>query len=89
LKIDDIDDNNDCYLTTDTALAAWLYTQGFELVDIKTESFPSVFYFENSNSKLTESVRIFQRGEAEGNILTFFRAYRRLVGMIKTRKWHA
>ena len=75
--------NNNHYSTPDTAQAAWLYSQGFELLDVETAGFPSIFLFENSSPKLMEAVCLFQRGEAEGNISTFFRAYKKLLRMIK------
>ena len=71
------------YSTTDTALAAWLYSQGFELLDVKTESFPSIFVFKNSSPQLTDLVRDYQCGKAEGNISVFYRAYKKLLRMIK------
>ncbi len=76
--------NDGLYPTTNTALAAWLYSQGFQLTDVDASSFPSVFYFESSSPKLQESVRDFQVGKAEGNIATFYRSYKRLLSMIKT-----
>ena len=80
-----IDNNNpqNLYSTTDTALAAWLYSQGLELADVDSSEFPSVFYFKNSDPKLQQIVRDFQCGKAEGNIIVFFRAYKKLLGKIK------
>jgi len=75
--------SSNVYSTTDTALAAWLYSQGFELTDVDSSNFPSVFYFENSNPKLQQTVHDFQCGKAEGNVIVFFRAYKKLLSMIK------
>jgi len=82
-----INNNNlEIFSTTDTALAAWLYSQGFDLADVDSSKFPSVFYFSNSDPKLQESVRTFQCGKAEGDILAFFRAYKKLLAFIKVGK---
>lgn len=76
-------DDNKLFSTKDTALAAYLRTEGFELVKIDTANFPSVFYFENNNPKLNDFVLKFQAGSAEANVVIFFRNYRLLLSEIK------
>jgi hypothetical protein len=78
--------NNNRFSTTDTALAAWLYSQGFDLLDVEAENFPSNFVFENSSPHLAEAVKTFQCGKAEGNITVFFLAYKKLLRMVKVGK---
>ena len=75
------------YKTTDTALAAYLYSEGFELLEVDGSNFPSVFYFENSNPKLSEYIRNFQIGKAEGNIAIFFKSYKTMLARIKDSKY--
>ena len=73
------------YSTADTALAAWLYANGFQLLKIDRSEFPSIFHFEDSSEELTQLVHDFQAGKAEGNIIIFFRAYKILLGKIKEK----
>lgn len=74
------DSNNDKFFTTrDTALAAWLYSQGFDLLGVEREDSASSFHFDNTTQALRESVRLFQAGKAEGNILIFYRAYKKML----------
>ena len=71
------------YSTSDTALSAWLYSQGFLLVDILNESFPSIFIFEKSGD-LESYVRLWQTGKAEGNCCSYENARRKLLHIVKT-----
>ena len=71
------------FITTDTALAAYLHSEGFELLDVDSFKFPSVFHFENENPQINEFARKFQVGKAEGNIATFFRSYKLMLARIK------
>jgi hypothetical protein len=72
------------FVTSDTALAAWLVSRGFELQNLDNSRPNSVaFLFADSNDELVKAVKIFQLGTAEGNILAFYRAYKRLVSQIK------
>ena len=75
---------NDIYPTNDTALAAWLVSQGFELLDLDFSKPSSVaFLFKNDTKALKEAVRIFQRLEAVGNVNAFYRAYRQMLLKIR------
>lgn len=83
-------DNDGRYRTTDTAEAAWLYCKGFELLDVEVHNFrktgePSVFIFKNNSLELNKAAFLFQCGQAEGNIITFFRAYKRMIARIRER----
>lgn len=72
------------YSTSDTALAAWLISQGFELIDLDYSHPSSVtFLFEFDGQSFSKAVKTFQIGTAEGNILAFFRAYKRLLLKVK------
>jgi len=74
------------YSTADTALAAWLYSNGLELTRVDNSEFPTIFYFENSNPKLPGLVNVFQSGEAVGNITNFYRAYKLMLARIKSAR---
>lgn len=77
-------DSDGHYRTLDTAEAAWLYSQGFELLDVEVNDFkhtrkPSVFIFKNNSPELKRTAFLFQCGKAQGDILIFFRAYRLMI----------
>tara|TARA_Y100000310_G_scaffold298018_1_gene331553 strand:+ start:8071 stop:8328 length:258 start_codon:yes stop_codon:yes gene_type:complete len=72
------------YFTNDTTLAAWLISQGFELLDLDNSNPSSVaFLFDNNGQEFSKAIKLFQLGMATGNILTFFRAYKHLLAKIK------
>jgi len=79
-------ENNGHYQTTDTALAAYLKSSGYEVIDIDASNQRAVFIFEDSNG-LKNHIEDFEliRGDAEGVVL-FFRAYRALLSKIHTLK---
>ena len=71
------------FITSDTALAAWLYTSGIIYTEI-TSDFPAEFIFpRNNGNKLDELINIFQRGEAYGNIVAYIRNYHILTQKVK------
>ena len=79
--------SKDTFSTSDTALAAWLVSQGFELLDLDFSRSSSVaFLFSNDTEVLSQAVKTFQLGEAEGNVLAFFRAYKRMLLKIREGK---
>lgn len=83
-------DNDGSYTTTDTAEASWLYSQGFELTDVIVKDFkrtgePSIFVFKNNSPDIKRAAFLFQCGKAEGDILAFFRAYKRMLARAQGR----
>lgn len=81
---------SDRYHTADTAEAGWLYSRGFELLDVQVNSFikdrkPSIFIFKNNSPELNRAAFLFQCGQAEGNILSFFRAYKKMLARARGR----
>jgi len=73
------------FSTKNTSLAAYLYMEGFTLLDVLNEAFPTVFVFE-TNSLLSECVHKFQIAKAEGNLVLYFEAYRKCLRMTKVGK---
>jgi len=71
------------YSTRDTALAAWLYSNGYPLADVDRRNIPVVFYFTRDSKKMGNLIRDFQVGRAEGNVVLFFRAYKKMLFFIK------
>ena len=73
-----VDTEDSKYSTSDTQLAAYLQTEGFELIDVITAQ-RSVFYFKNDNSKLQEYIRLYHAGKARVEPSLYMRNYRQLV----------
>jgi hypothetical protein len=78
------------YPTTDTSLAAWLYSQGYQLIDSKRDAIPlkhggkpTVFFFEK-NAKIDEHIRQWQIGEAVGNCCLYEQAKKTLLNIVHT-----
>ena len=78
-------DRDGNYSTKETALAAYLYMEGFQLVDVDIDKFPSTFIF-SSSEQLLDCVRLFQVCKAEGNLGQYFEAYRKCLKMTKVGK---
>ena len=76
--------SSEIYRTPDTALAAWLLSQGFTLLELDdSKPFSISFLFKDDSTELPKCIHDFQAAKAEGNIVAFFRAYRRLVARVK------
>jgi hypothetical protein len=75
--------NNGEYSTKNTALAAYLRLEGFNLLDVSTskDDAPAVFYFE-TDPHLKECERKWDLGKAEGNLCDYWTSYRRCLRMI-------
>lgn len=71
--------------TKDTSLAAFLYTIGFQLEEVKTEKFPSVFLFIFDNG-IEEKAYEFQVGKAIVNAKLYHEAYRKCLKMTRVGK---
>jgi len=74
------------YSTNDTALAAYLVSQGYELLELDFNNNSHVtFIFSPEPATISDCVRSFEAGLAEGNIMAFFRNYKRLLSRIRSR----
>lgn len=71
------------YSTTDIALAAYLYSEGFELAFVDESKFPATFIFKNDSPKLTDCIALWERAKAEGNLFQFYRSYKTMIARIK------
>jgi len=70
--------NTETYKTSDTQIAAYLQTEGFELIDIEHGE-RSVFSFSNEDSKLQEHIRLYHAGKARVEPSLYMRNYRSLA----------
>ena len=89
-----IENTNGQFSTKNTSLAAYLYMEGFELLDVQISGSNyndynartvATFIFE-SNNLLPECVKKFQIAKAEGNLVLYFEAYRKCLRMTKVGK---
>jgi hypothetical protein len=69
------------YQTTDSCLAAYLHSQGFNFIKAISTEFPSIFLFEN-NKDIKEKAQLLQKGEAIGNIQAYQRSYKFILSQI-------
>jgi len=81
---------NNHYRTPNTAIAAYLFSEGFALVDVivephsyKPKDYEAVFLFEN-DPKIPDCIRLWQTGQAIGNLGVFLDNYRKMVRRAKT-----
>ena len=78
--------NPDKYFkTSNTALAAYLISEGFGIPDIDYNGTKAFFIFPRDNSRLDKCIRDYDTIQAEGNIVCFFNAYQSLIRRIKER----
>lgn len=75
--------SSELFKTSDSALAAWLYSNGFQIHEVDDSKFPSVIFFEHPNKEFHDLVRQWQRGEAQGNCCVFFTSYKTVIGRVK------
>jgi len=80
------------FSTRYTALAAYLYYEGFTLIDVEIDEHPTnpkytiaTFVFELSD-ELLKCEESFQVAKAEGNLVLFHEAYRKMLKMVKVGK---
>lgn len=75
------------FLTVDTSLAAYLVTEGFNLVEIRyeprTNGHSQGTYVFASSLKLQNNVNLFRRGEADVNVVLYEHAKSGLLDRIK------
>jgi hypothetical protein len=78
--------NND-YKTMNTAFAAYLRIEGFELLGVEPNNHgsPAVFFFED-DPKIKQCERLWQVGKVEGNLSDFYESYRMCLRMVKVGK---
>lgn len=73
------------FSTSDTPLAAYLLSQGFNLTDVNYSEPRVAFIFDNSNGRLQEHVRLFLSGKALVEPARYLSNYRMLVGRARGR----
>lgn len=68
------------FKTSDTPLAAYLYSEGFKIIDIDySNPTRAEFLFANNNPQILEHVRLFNLGVADVNAATYARLLRKLT----------
>ena len=79
--------NDGLYPTKNTALAAYLRTEGFTLLEVApaTKDSPAVFYFEQSK-EIVKYEKLWQLAKATGNLFMFWESYRLCLRMVRVGK---
>ena len=73
------------YETANTALLAYLDSEGFKDWDMVRENGSQVKYVLNyTPQKLEPFIRDFKMARAQGNIVLFYESYKRILSQIKT-----
>ncbi len=76
--------NDGVFRTSDTALAAYLVSQGYNTPELDFNGNKAYFVFPK-DPKLEKSIGEFDTARAEGNIVLFFNAYQTLLRRIRER----
>ena len=79
--------SNGDYRTRNTALAAYLRMTGFTILDVQpgdTKS-PAIFIFK-PDPKIIDHEKLWQLGEAIGNLTAYWESYRLCLRMVKVGK---
>ena len=72
------------YRTSKTSLAAYLVQEGFEiLITEYDEKGKGTFVFDNTSEELAKCVRLFNRGEANENIIIYEHARISIIDLVK------
>ena len=78
---------NNTFKTSDTALAAYLISEGINSPDIEqTSGIRAYFIFTKDNPQIEQYISNFDSARAIGNIVLFFNAYQTLLRRIK--EWY-
>ena len=76
----------DIFRTSDTALAAYLVSEGYQSPLIEYENGNRAYFiFPRTKNKIEQSINEFDTARAKGNIVLFFNAYQNLLRRIKER----
>lgn len=75
--------SNEHYATTDTSLAAYLYCEGFKIVDIDYSSNRASIIFEEDNAQIREHERLYYTDKATITPATYARISKRLSTIIR------
>jgi hypothetical protein len=75
------------YLTADTPLAAYLVTEGFNLIEITYDIKPNgrkraTYHFSNNDARLNQCVDLFNRSQATINLVLYEHAKASLLDRV-------
>ena len=73
------------FKTSDTALAAYLISEGYNAPDIEYNGGTRASFVFTKTTELDKSISDFDTARANGNIVLFFNAYQSLLRRIKER----
>jgi len=73
------------YRTSNTALAAYLISEGFGIPEMEFPNGSQAYFIFERSPKIEKHIAIFDAAQAKGNIVLFFNAYQNLLRRIKER----
>lgn len=77
---------NESFKTSDTALSAYLVSEGFGAPEIEfLNNSRAFFVFSKGNPKIEKAIHSWDSATATGNVVMFFQAYQTLLRRIRER----
>lgn len=77
---------NESFKTSDTALAAYLVSEGYGTPEIEYSNGSRAFFiFSKESPKIDNSISSWDTARARGNVVMFFQAYQTLLRRIRER----
>jgi len=74
------------FRTSNTALAAYLISEGFGTPDVEFVNDSRAFFlFPKDNPKIQDFINAWDTVKAEGNVVMFFQAYQTLLRRVRER----
>jgi hypothetical protein len=70
------------YRTSDTSLATYLFSEGFQIIDIDYSNQRAEFVFKDNSPPLNEAVRLYSIGKTQVDAATYARLHRKLTKIV-------
>lgn len=77
--------NDNSFRTSDTSLATYLFSEGFQIVDIDYSNPRAEFVFKDNSPQIIESVRLYSIGKTQVDASTYARLHRKLTKIVVNR----
>lgn len=73
---------NHQFETSDSALAAYLISEGYPEPTLRNNNNRCVFCFDGDDGKMQSYIRAYQSGDATTNVSIFYHNYKRVLRMV-------
>ena len=74
--------SRDSFRTSDTSLATYLFSEGYQIIDIDYSNPRAEFVFKDDSQQLNESVRLYSIGKTQVDASTYSRLHRKLTKIV-------